>query len=42
MGKFKSPDGRYYKGTWKDNKLHGTGRYKWPDGSKYIGEYIND
>ena len=24
------------------NKMHGRGTYIWPDGRKYIGEYLND
>jgi len=38
-------DGRVHKGEWFNNKMHGFGVYKWPEGgvSKiYKGEFKND
>lgn len=29
-------------GEWELNKQIGTGVETWPDGSKYVGEYVND
>ena len=28
-GKYKWADGRSHSGEWKDNKMHGYGRYEW-------------
>lgn len=32
-------DGRFYKGSFHNNKFHGKGFFFWPDNTKYIGEY---
>lgn len=29
-------------GSWKENKLHGRGRYTWEDGRSYEGQYVDD
>ena len=29
QGEFTWPDGRKYKGEWKDNLINGTGTYTW-------------
>ena len=34
-GEFSWPDGRIYKGEYKDDKKHGEGEFFWPDGRKY-------
>jgi hypothetical protein len=31
-----------YIGMWKDNKMHGYGALRWPDGKRYEGEYVED
>ena len=31
-----------FDGEWKDNKMNGKGKYTWPNGSEYVGEYVND
>ena len=31
-----------YDGEWKQNKMHGQGVYKWHDGRRYQGEYVDD
>lgn len=36
------PDGNIYKGTWKNNKMHGKGEFEWQDGRHYEGEYLDD
>ncbi len=36
--KFK--DGRQYKGEWANDKMHGLGTFKWPDGKVYEGQYV--
>ena len=41
QGKHTYPDGKMYKGEWKDGKKHGQGTYTQPDGSKYVGEWNN-
>ena len=35
-------DGRMYEGEWKNNLMHGRGKFTWPDGTCYSGEYLND
>ena len=30
-----------YEGLIKENRMHGRGSYKWPNGDNYIGEYHN-
>lgn len=42
LGTYNWPDGRFYKGSWKDNKMDGKGVFTWPDGRKYDGEYFQD
>jgi len=27
---------------WDCNQMHGKGEFLWPDGRKYVGEYVND
>ena len=27
---------------WENNKMNGFGRFKWPDGRIFEGEYLND
>ena len=27
---------------WEGNKMHGYGEFSWPDGRKYLGEYVDD
>ncbi len=27
---------------WENNKMNGFGRFEWPDGKIYEGEYVND
>ena len=40
--KFFRSDGRKYSGEWKRNKKSGFGVFSWPDGRKYVGEFLND
>lgn len=35
-------DGSSYIGSWKDNEMHGEGKYNWPDGSNYEGEWVEN
>jgi len=35
QGEFTWPDGRAYKGEWKDNLINGTGTYTWNTGDLY-------
>jgi hypothetical protein len=42
LGQYNLPDGRYYIGSWKDNKMDGKGTFTWPDGRVYEGEYKED
>ena len=42
LGEYIWPDGRKYKGEWKDNRIHGWGVFTWSDGRKYTGNYVND
>jgi hypothetical protein len=35
-------DGREYEGFWKTNKMHGKGTFVWPDGRRYVGEYVSE
>ena len=32
----------YNLGEWSANKMHGEGEFRWPDGKKYKGTYIED
>ena len=32
----------YYDGEWKNGSREGQGKYKWADGSIYIGEWIGN
>ena len=40
-GIFVWPDGRKYKGQYKDDKKEGYGFFEWPDGKKYRGNWNN-
>ncbi len=31
-----------YVGQWVHNRMHGVGKYTWPDGRSYEGEYVKD
>jgi hypothetical protein len=33
-------DGSRYEGDWFEDKQHGMGHEKWPDGAEYIGQYV--
>lgn len=35
-GKYIWPDGRYYEGDWKENKMNGKGEFVWKDGRRYV------
>ena len=35
------PDGNSYEGNWKDNDIHGRGKFIWDDFKSYDGEWIN-
>ena len=35
-------DGEGFKGIYKEGKRHGLGKYRFKDGSKYIGMFKND
>lgn len=35
-------DGRVYWGQWQYNSMHGYGEFRWIDGKKYAGFYIQD
>ena len=40
FGTYKWADGRTYKGTWQDDKMHGKlCTYVWPDGKSYLGDF---
>merc|ERR1712187_908700 len=39
QGSFKWKNLHRYTGQWVDNYMHGAGRYDWPDGSSYDGQY---
>lgn len=40
-GKYVSSDGNiYYDGEWDNGQVHGTGTYKWPNGSSYSGGWV--
>jgi len=41
MGKFTSCSGAVYSGSFKGNKFHGVGHYRWPDGREYRGTWKN-
>ena len=32
-------NGAVYDGEWKNNLMDGYGKYEWPDGKKYEGEF---
>lgn len=36
------PDGRHFKGEYKNDKKEGYGEYTWPDGRKYNGPWKNN
>lgn len=38
-GEFYWPDGRRYKGEYKDDKKHGFGIFYWNDNRRYEGEW---
>lgn len=38
---FRWPDGRVYKGKYKDGKINGFGILDWPDGRRYEGRWVN-
>jgi hypothetical protein len=35
-------DGSIYEGEFKENNLHGKGRYTWPDGRSFDGDWVNN
>ena len=39
-GTYKFPGGEQYSGTWKNNKMHGKGIFKWSDGKVIEGKWI--
>ena len=41
-GVYKFNNGKFYKGNWKENKMHGQGEMEWPDGKIYKGEFYED
>jgi hypothetical protein len=42
-GVYKWANKNTYKGEWVDNQRHGTGDYKWSDGTKsYTGEWVRN
>ena len=40
MGRQTWSDGSWYEGQWGNDNMKGHGRYEWPDGRKYIGQYL--
>lgn len=40
-GKMLFPDGKLYKGCFKNNEPNGQGKIIYPDGSKYVGSVVN-
>lgn len=38
-GTYRWADGKIYKGSWLNNKMHGPGHLVWADGKEYIGEF---
>ena len=38
-GVFSWPDGRKYKGAYKDDLKNGFGVFEWPDGKRYEGPW---
>merc|ERR1712050_416239 len=35
-------DGRLFMGMWRQSAMHGVGKYVWPDGKEYSGQYWFD
>lgn len=33
-------DGREYQGEWQKDLMHGRGKFKWPSGTIFEGEYF--
>ena len=42
IGLYSWPNGRKYRGEFKNNLKHGHGEYTQADGKKYIGAWVND
>ena len=40
-GTYKHANGSIYEGLWQHDMQHGNGNETWPDGSNYIGEFVN-
>ena len=40
-GKYTWPDGRWYQGSYSEDKKQGQGTYSWPDGKRYTGGWEN-
>ena len=40
-GKMTYYSGEIYEGDWKDDKWHGVGTFKWPNGDVYFGNFAN-
>jgi len=34
-------DGDFYEGNWKNDNMHGYGKYTWSDGDVYEGNWEN-
>lgn len=35
-------DLKEYRGEWENNRMHGKGKFVWPNGQVYEGEFRND
>ena len=42
FGELSYPDGRVYRGEWRDDQLNGEGEMIWPDGRLYSGAFKDD
>jgi len=42
FGELSYPDGRVYRGEWRDDQLNGEGEMLWPDGRLYRGTFKDD